>query len=96
LGGKRGRRARNADVDDPRLPQDRRFWGRGRRASGSEHDHRLRVRGELGPDRLSAFGVARIVLGVELQRVVQELAAALLEGDLDGPFLIEPGCRIGT
>src|SRR5260370_329689 len=32
----------------------------------------------------------------ELAVGVQELAAELLDGDLDSPLLIEPGCRIGT
>ena len=64
--------------------------------AGPEHDHGLRIGGELGRRGLPAFGIAAVVLGVELQRVAEQLAADVLEGDFDAALLVQTERGVGT
>ena len=92
----RGRGAGGADVDDALLPENRRARRRGGRAGGTEHDHGLRIGGELGCRGLAAFRVAAVILGVQLQRVVEHLAAEFLERDLDATLFVETERGVGA
>ena len=67
-----------------------------RGAGGTEHDHCLGIGGELRRRGLAAFGVAAIVLGIQLQGMADQLAADVLEGDLDAALLVEAERCVGT
>ena len=94
--GQLRRRGRGSDVGDPRLPENRRAGRRGAGAGGSQHDHRVGVRGQLRRRGLAAFGVAAVILGVQLDGVADQRAALILDGDFDAALLVDAERRIGA
>ena len=97
IGRRQRRRARrSADADDAGLPHDRRPWRRGAGAGGADHDHHVRCGRELGRRRLAALGVALVVFGVELDRMAEQRAAEIGDGNLGAALLVEAERRVGT
>ena len=95
-GGERGSGAGGTDIDDPLLPENRRSGRGGGRTGRTKHDHGLRIGRQLGSRSLAAFGIAAIVLRIQLQRVAEKLASHVLERNLNAAFLVKAEGGVGT
>src|SRR5262249_48412151 len=64
--------------------------------AGSRPEHGWGVAGELGRRCLATFGVAAIILRIQLQRMAEKLATHVLERDLNAALFVETQGGVGA